>query len=133
MRLIISIALSIIILHSFGQNFEEFGIDNDPKLSYDEAMFLNEYLKNQRDTFDLIEKQIIFVTGSNAGKLGNKKEYFSAIKEWENKENLRISTTLIILTEKERIESGGYDAIITYWVKVFPDIKKTIEMIKTSR
>ncbi len=119
-----------VIIYSFGQNLDSCGVDNNSKLTVFESKYLNEYLKNQRDTFDLTDKEIIFVTGSSASKIGGKKEYFSDIKEW-NKNNSNIATNLIILTSEEKIESGGYDAILTYWVKFLPNKKKIFEKMKT--
>ncbi len=119
------------LISSYGQILDSCGIDNNPKLTIYESKYLNEYLKNQRDTFNLTGKQIIFVTGSGGSVIGEKKKYFSDIKEWNNN-NLRIATELVILTSEEKIESGGYDAILTYWVMILPNKKKIIEKIKTS-
>ena len=119
-----------LIIFSYGQNLDSCGKDNNPKLNIDESKYLNEYLKNKRDTFDLVGKQIIFVTGSGGGLIGEKKEYFSDIKEWNNK-NSRIATSLLVLKPEEKIESGGYDAILTYWVMIMPNKKKIIKKIKT--
>jgi len=131
MKYFLTIVFYFFIISSYGQSLDSCGIDNNPKLNIYESKYLNEYLKNQRDTFDLTGKQIIFVTGSGGGVIGEKKEYFADIKEWNNK-NSRIATALVILTTEEKIESGGYDAILTYWVKIFPNKKKIIEKIKTS-
>ncbi len=120
-----------LIIFSQGQNLDSCGIDNNAKLTIYESTYLNEYLKSQRDTFDLMGKKIIFVTGSGGGVIGEKKEYFSDIKEW-NDRNSKIATSIVFLTIEEKIESGGYDAILTYWVKLMPNKKKIIEKIKTN-
>ena len=129
MKYFLTTVFCFLISYSFGQNLDSCGVDNNSKLTIFESKYLNEYLKNQRDTFDFTGKQIIFVTGSNAGTIGEKIEYFSDIKEWEIR-NSKIVTDLIILTKEEKIETGGYDAILTYWVKLLPVKKKIIDKIK---
>jgi hypothetical protein len=130
MKYFLTTVYYFILIYSFGQNLDSCGVDNNSKLTIFESKYLNEYLKNQRDTFDLTGKQIIFVTGSSARTIGEKKEYFTDIKEW-NLRNSKIATDLVVLTREEKIESGGYDAILTYWVKFLPDKKKIFEKIKT--
>lgn len=129
MKYFLTMLFYLFVISSYGQNLDSCGIDNNPKLTEYESQYLNEYLKNQRDTFDLTGKKIIFVTGSGGGVIGDKREYFSDVKSWE-RNNARIATELVILTREEKIESGGYDAILTYWVKILPNKRKIIEKIK---
>ena len=124
-------------LHSF--NFDpdpdptNCGIDDNPILTELEAVFLNEYLKNaiKLNDFNFYNKRILFVTGSGGGKLGSKSEYFDKVREWKEKHNAKISTGLFLLDEKQK-EEYGYDAIVTYWVKVLTpkSIKKLLEKTK---
>ncbi|HUX53289.1 MAG TPA: hypothetical protein VMV56_02615 [Williamwhitmania sp.] len=142
MKLILTTTLLYFSLFVFGQNIDSCGINSNANLTLHESEYLNDYLKDSRETFDFSGKKIIFVTYPSGNRIGTKSEYFSEIRKWnlENKDvvaaenNKKIATTLIVLTEKEKIESGGYDAILTYWVKFLTDNrrKKIIQQIKTS-
>lgn len=121
-------------IHSFnfGPNPENCGIDNKPELTDKEAIFFGQYLKTpaQKNGFDFKNKKILFVTGSNGGTLGSKIEYFKDVREWKEKYNDKIATSLIVLDDSEKLEYG-YDAIITYWVKVYnPKRKRVLEQTK---
>ena len=104
---------------NFGPNPENCGIDDNPILTETEATFLNEYLKGQvqQNEFDFNNKRIAFVTGSGGRILGSKRAYFNNIKKWKETYNSKIASSLIVLSERDKAEYG-YDAILTYWVKV---------------
>jgi len=110
---------------NFGPNPENCGIDDNPMLTEVEAMFLNEYLKNQvrQKGFDFNNKRIVFVTGSNGRTLGSKSAYFYDIRIWKETYNSKIASSLIVLSEQDKTEYG-YDAILTYWVKVISPKEK---------
>ncbi|MDR2084175.1 MAG: hypothetical protein LBP67_04195 [Bacteroidales bacterium] len=109
---------------NFGPNPENCGIDNNPALTEAEAIFLNEYLSVpiQLMEFDFNNKKILFVTGSNGRTIGSKNAYFDNIKEWKVKHNSKIATSLIVLADSDKMKYG-YDAILTYWVKVLINSK----------
>ena len=112
-------------INLLGQNLNECGKDDSPFLTEIESAFLKKYLKDCKDNandFDFGEKKILFVTGSNGMTLGKKSNYFDKIKEWKEKYDANIQTGLVVLTEKEKLESG-YDAIIYYWVKTLSNNK----------
>jgi hypothetical protein len=119
-----------------GPNPENCGIDNKPVLTDKEAIFFSEYLKApaQKTGFDFKNKKILFVTGSNGSTLGSKIEYFNDVHKWKEIYNDKIATYLVVL-DKDEVQEYGYDAIITYWVKIFLKtpkqkkriLKKTIE------
>ncbi|MEY5049942.1 MAG: hypothetical protein RLZZ175_3301 [Bacteroidota bacterium] len=142
MKFIVTTILIFFSLAVFGQNIDSCGVDNNAKLTLQESKFLNNYLLDLRLSFDFTGKQIIFVTNPSGERISTKTEYFSEIKNWNtqfrnetilSESNKKIATTLIILSEKEKIESGGYDAILTYWVKVVTESrkKKIIEEVKS--
>ncbi len=111
----LAILLIVISTDLFGQQLSECGMDDNPKLTKIEAEFLNEYINDeQHKDYDLTDKKIIFVTGNSGNLLGTKSAYFKQIK---SRKNDKIATWLIPLNKKEQIASGGYNAIITYWVK----------------
>ena len=112
------LVLSLIAVNIYGQNLNECGIDNNPRLTKVESDFLNEYMnEDQRNGIELNANTVLFITGSGASIIGTKSEYFDNIKRKDYGEQ-NILTWLIELTEKEQTDSGGYDIIITYWVKV---------------
>ena len=104
---------------NFGLYPENCGIDDNPILTEAEATFLNEYLKSQvrQKSFDFNNKRIVFVTGSNGSTLGSKSAYFYDIRKWKETYNSKIASSLIVLSEQDKADYG-YDAILTYWVKV---------------
>ena len=135
MKKIGTIILLLISINSIGQNLVECGIDNSPKLTQTESEFLTEYMNNeQRKNYNLNDKKVIFVTGNSAQQFGTKTEYFDQIKESNKNEN-KIATWIVELNENERKISGGYDVIITYWVKILTKKRKNkiINEIKASR
>jgi hypothetical protein len=127
---------SIYKLNSFAcnPNPENCGKDDKSELTTTEALFLNEYFKKDcvSKHFNFVGKRILFTTGSGGGQIGRKSEYFDDIKEWKEKYNARIATSITILDNKNK-EIYGYDAILTYWVKVFAtpkSIKMQLEKAK---
>lgn len=107
----------------FGQNLSKCGIDNNPKLTKSESKYLNRYLNEKRNGFDFNDKKVIFITGNSGNRIGTKKEYFDYIKEW-NEKNSKVATGIDILTNEQKLESGGYDIILSYWVKVLTEKRK---------
>lgn len=132
MKKIGALTLFLISINLFGQNLSECGIDNDPKLTQTEAEYLNIYLSEKRNGFDFKNKKVIFVTGNSGNRIGTKKEYFNHIKKW-NETNDKVATGVDILSDKQKKASGGYDVIVTYWVKVLTKRRKRkiVNEIKT--
>ena len=96
---------------------------SESDLNRHEVDFLNNALKTTRDTFDFSSKKIAFVTGSNGGTILSKKDYFLHIKPWIDKGALPQISFVTFTLEEKRI-SGGYDAIVLSWVKVFTPKQK---------
>ncbi|PSR55816.1 hypothetical protein AHMF7605_21100 [Adhaeribacter arboris] len=129
MKIVLTLLLLLSISSLHGQGLDSCGVDNKPRLNRYESELLNEYLKNHKGNFDFTNKNVVFVTGSSGSIIATKKSYFTNIKDW-NKKNSRIATSLIVLSEEEKVESGGYDAMVTYWVKVLGSKRKVIKKIK---
>lgn len=113
---------------NWGPNPENCGNDDNPLLTSIEAIFLNEYLNGQVQSkgFDFTDKKILFVTGSGGSIIGTKSDYFENIKKWKEIYKSKIATSLIVLNEQEKLECG-YDAILTYWVKIItPKVYKKV-------
>ncbi|MBO3118044.1 hypothetical protein J4050_14930 [Winogradskyella sp. DF17] len=134
MKTIGTLILLLISSNIFGQNLSECGIDNNPKLTQAESEYLNAYLTEKRNGFDFNDKKVIFVTGNSGNRIGTKKEYFDYIKKWNEKDS-KVATGIDILTNDQKLESNGYDVIVTYWVKVLTEKrkKKILTEIKASR
>ena len=113
----------LIPFNVLGQNLSRCGLDNNPILTKTESDYLNAYLMEQRNGFDFGNKKVIFVTGSSGNRIGTKKEYFDDIKEWE-KIDSKVATGIVVLTEEEKSRSGGYDVMVTYWVKRITERRK---------
>lgn len=93
-------------------------------LNEKEAEFLNTSFDNTRKDFDFRNKKIGFITGNLGKTKTNKDDYFKSTKSLENKGNL------LIFTEQEKTESGGFDAVILYWNKVLQKRKRLIRILK---
>ena len=130
MKRIFSLILCFQSCLIFGQNLDSCGLDNQAFLNQNESLYLNEYFKESKDGFDFTGKKILFVTGSNGGTFGFKKNYFVSVKEWSKESRGKIATDFIPFNEEEKINSGGYDAILTYWVKVLITEKKKAKLIQ---
>jgi hypothetical protein len=78
-----NLILALVLLFSaniFSQNLDGCGKDDNPLLTHNEAVFLNDYLKGytfKKDKdFDFLNKKILFITGSSASRLGKKSVFF---------------------------------------------------------
>lgn len=134
MKIFLTITAFFISVNFFSQNLNELGIDDNPNLTEAESKFLTDYMTNeQRGNFNFKNKKVIFVTGSSGHLLGTKSKYFDNIKEW-NKNGNQIATWVVALKENEKIYSGGYDVIVTYWVKIFTEKrkKKILKLVKAN-
>ncbi|MEM8889687.1 MAG: hypothetical protein AAGD28_17060 [Bacteroidota bacterium] len=105
---------------AFSQNLEKCGHDNKALLNRAESTYLDNYLAEKLGDIDLSGKKVLFITGSAASREGSKAEYFDHIRSW-NEKNSRVASSIIKLDAKEKEASGGYDLIITYWVKIFTE------------
>lgn len=134
MRTFLTTIIFFISVNSFSQNLNELGIDNNPNLTEAESKFLTDYMTNaQQKNFNFKNKKVIFVTGNSGDQLGTKSKYFDNIREW-NKNGNKIATWVVELKENEKTYSGGYDVIVTYWVKMFTEKrkKKILKLVKAS-
>ena len=118
------IIITLLSINVFGQDLDNCGMDNHPVLTQTEADFLNTYIENtEGEQYDFRNKKVIFVTGNSAQQISTKAEYFRQIKVW-NKNDDKIATWFVVLNEKEKAISGGYDVIVTHWVKLLTKKRK---------
>lgn len=132
--------LTIIIISNCNlkaQNLENCGLDKNPYLNSDESEFLNKNFSDlslayhtgkKAKNYDFTGKKMIFVTGSSGKTIKTKIDYFNSVKEYKKQDD-KIVTTLLILTPEEKELSGGYDGILTFWVKVLPNKRKIIRKL----
>ncbi|WP_420583275.1 hypothetical protein [Reichenbachiella sp.] len=117
---------------AFCQNLDSLGLNDNPELNSYESTFLNEKLEKQRQRaeFNFTEKQIGFALGHGPRHYGirTKSEYFEEAKEYHSN-NSQIVDILVVLTEQEKDESGGFDAIIVSWSKFGVNDKARTELI----
>lgn len=85
-------------------------------LSTQEAELLNSLLEKSRDTFDFYGKKVAFITGPTGNRFLSKPDYFSKIRDWADTGNTP-STFMVLLTQEEKDKSGGYDVLVSFFVK----------------
>ncbi|WP_294823368.1 hypothetical protein [uncultured Flavobacterium sp.] len=94
------------------------GLDNSPRLTDEEAAFLNEYFSEMdRMGFDFTGKKVLILGGSAGSRLCGKQDYFNSIKE-RIEDTMPIASSPYPLTDEEKAQCGGYDAVLTFWNKV---------------
>ena len=113
----------------FGQSFKDIptevldqldkmGVDKSTLLNSYESEYFNVVFKDEKKDFDFTGKKVGFV--ATTGKIKNKANYFKKQKSQYKKykrTNLNYTplvNTLYIFNEKQKEESGGYDAVILY-------------------
>ncbi|WP_338761640.1 hypothetical protein WAF17_15900 [Bernardetia sp. ABR2-2B] len=121
MKNCLTLLLLLVSLTTFGQNLDECGNDDNPKLSQAESEFLNSYFDDKM--FDFTGKKVIFVTQERAQSIETKSNYFDQVKQY-NKQDSKVMNWVVTLNEQEKIDSGGYDIIICYWVKLLTKGRK---------
>ncbi len=109
----------------FGQIPDSVGLDNEPILNNHESLLLNSMLQKERDTFNFDGKKIAFVTGSAGGKIIGKIDYFNKLLRPWVEGGISPHVLMVKLTDGEKVKSGGYDAIVMSWVKLFTNGQRT--------
>jgi RNase H-fold protein (predicted Holliday junction resolvase) len=115
-------------------NLYQLGLNNDEELSINEANFFNKSFFKEKKEFDFKNKKIGFFNGNNGSRLWSKKEYFDDLKQRASENRFGPLGYLIILTEEQKTETGGYDAVIVSWSKLLGEIltKKMITKLKNN-
>ncbi|MFD2600712.1 hypothetical protein [Flavobacterium suzhouense] len=117
MKNYIRLLLLLASANFYGHNLDNCGLDNNPALTDDEAAFLNAWFgEDENEGFDFKGKKVLIVNGADGLKFESKTDYFKDIKQRLEQTGMPVASTPIPLTEMEKIQSGGYDAVITHWV-----------------
>jgi len=111
-------------------NLDSMGINVDPYLNQYEIDFFNYIFSEKKKDFNFKKKKIAFIAGG-FGQI-NKKKYFVLEKE-EVAKGYPKNGALILFNEKEKQESGGYDAVIMFSGKLIPTKKQIIKLLKEKR
>jgi len=124
MRILLSLlfAFSVIQLAK-AQN--RLGLNDSPVLTEQEGHFLDSLLRGQRGRFDFPTKHVAFLYGGSTGNAFQPKSAFfhQNVLPWTTTGRTP-ALRLIKLTEAEKEASGGYDALVVAWAKVFTSRQK---------
>ena len=112
------------------ERLERMGVDGSPLLNRDEGTYLNEIFKDTLNGFDFTGKKVAFIY---SGAKSDKHEYFNQVKDRHRTGKTTVGGTyLYIFDVSQKAESGGYDAAIVYWSKLFVPVDKVIKKLKKS-
>ena len=140
-KLLLIFVVLFLVMNLFGQvrNFEDIpkdilkhldkmGIDDSLVLNKYESAYFNAFFRDSLKEFDFMNKKIGFIQAL-VGKI-SKQEYFKDERERYCSNITPISATLYVFDEKQKEESGGYDAAIMCWSKIFIPIEKIVKRLK---
>lgn len=108
---------------------DEMGTDNSPILNKYESEYFNFFYKDFRKDFDFTGKKVGFMLSR---RITDKKTYFEDERKYQLNNTTTVSANLVLFDEKQKIESGGYDAFIVYWSKFPISAENLLEKIKKS-
>lgn len=97
---------------------DSMGVDKSATLNQYEADYFNAKYKDQRKDFDFNNKKIAFFKGSSGGVLSDKADYFIVERGRYRQDLYSNFCSLIIFDERQKAQSGGYDAVFVYWAKI---------------
>ncbi len=104
------------------------GLDNSPFLNRYESAFLNELLPDSLKCFDFTNKKVGFIKACVGC---SKKGYFEMHrKHFADDKYALDSGTLYILDDRQKKESGGFDAVILIWYKFILPEKEIFRLLK---
>jgi len=108
------------------------GLDDSPYLNEFESAYFDEVYKSRKGDFDFKGKVAAFYTGSSGNTKSGKSNYFLHVKNDDEEQHLwqANGTQLLILTENEKVLSGGYDVIFIFWSKLLKEGKSRKRLVK---
>lgn len=108
-------------------DMDKTGLDNSPFLNRYESAFLNELLPDSLKCFDFTNKKVGFITAcvgcSKKGCFEMHRKHFA-----DDKYALD-SGMLYILDDRQKKESGGFDAVILTWYKFILSEKEILKLL----
>ena len=111
---------------------DSLGIEKSPTLNRYEVKYLESLFGDSLSDFNLKGKKIGFIR--SGGEKTSNKVYFDEIKDGfynvgTSTGSANLASILLILTEKQKKLSGGYDAVILYWSKRLISDKRLIKSL----
>ena len=108
-------------------DMEKTGLDNSPFLNRYESAFLNELLPDSLKCFDFTNKKVGFITACVGC---SKKGYFEMHrKHFADDKYALDSGMLYILDDRQKKESGGFDALILIWYKFILSEEEILKLL----
>lgn len=108
-------------------HMDKTGLDNSPFLNRYESAFLNELLPDSLKCFDFTNKKVGFITACVGC---SKKDYFEMHrKHFADDKYALDSGMLYILNDRQKKESGGFDALILTWYKFILSEKEILKRL----
>lgn len=108
-------------------HMDKTGLDNSPFLNRYESAFLNELLPDSLKCFDFTNKKVGFITACVGC---SKKDYFEMHrKHFADDKYALDSGMLYILDDRQKKESGGFDALILTWYKFILSEKEILKLL----
>ena len=105
-------------------NIDEMGKDNSSILNEYEGKYLNYIFNIDPQDFNLVGKQVGFITRG-------KTYYFKQTRErFYSNSTIVGGSSLYIFNAEQKAESGGYDAAIIYWSKFSLPIEDVVKRLK---
>jgi hypothetical protein len=117
MKILLNILIGLISVTGVAQTYSD--LQTDYLLTKDEVSDLNSIFTKNRNDFDFQEKLIAYTVGTSGTQIENKSVFFEKYLTPVIKRENKNVCVLIILTKEEKIESGGFDAVIMAPAKIF--------------
>ena len=113
---------------NYPENLDKVGNDTEEALNKEEVVFFNTIYQHEEKAFDFAGKRIV-VVDFYSKKTIPKNQYINRIKKHLENDFRFHTDDLIILTEDEKKETGGIDAVILLPEKMYIR-KELIEIVK---
>jgi len=117
-------------VHNFSEIPKDL-LENLDKMGIDSSSILNEYEGRYLNFIFKINPQDFNLNGKKVGFLGSKIDYFKDTHERFYRNSTTVGgSSLYIFDTTQKVESGGYDAAITYWNKFVIPTEKVVKRLK---
>ena len=103
------------------ENIDKMGVDNSSILNEYEGRYLNFIFNIDPQDFNLVGKKV--------GFLGSKIDYFNDTRSTDRNFTTVGGSSLYIFDATQKVESGGYDAAITYWNKFSLPTEEVVKIL----
>ncbi|SJM18155.1 hypothetical protein [Porphyromonas gingivalis] len=115
-------------VHNFSQIPKDL-LENMDKMGVDNSSILNEYEGRYFNFIFNIDPQVFNLVGKKVGFLESKIDYFNDTRSSDRNFKTVGGSSLYIFDANQKEESGGYDAVITYWNKSLLPTKEVVKRL----